>query len=115
MDRRRKIIAAVLGITLAAIGTSAQTMAPSRNSIAGGSPGLPQNSFQNQTMGSVPAGTASPQPIPLPLPDAIQRGLRQNPGALLSEDAQLSAQGQFTQARSQLLPDFSARISENAQ
>jgi outer membrane protein TolC len=115
MDRRRKIIAAVLCIALAAIGTSAQTMAPGQNSVAGGSPGLRQNSFQNQTMGSVPAGTASPQPIPLSLADAIERGLRQNLGLLLSEDAQLSSQGQLWQARSPLLPDFSARISENAQ
>src|SRR6266581_3783632 len=115
MDRRHKIIAAVLCIVLAAIGTSAQTMAPGQNSVAGGSPGLRQNSFQNRTMGSVPTGTASSQPIALSLAEAIEHGLRQNLGLLLSEDAQLSAQGQFTQARSQLLPDFSARISENAQ
>jgi outer membrane protein TolC len=57
----------------------------------------------------------SPQPIPLSLAEAIERGLRQNLGVLLSSDAQLSAQGQLTQARSLLLPDFSARISESAQ
>jgi outer membrane protein TolC len=115
MDRRRKMIAAVLCITLAAMGAPAQNIAPGQNSVVGGSPGLRQSSLQNQTMGSVPAGTVSPQPIPLSLAEAIERGLRQNLGLLLSGDAQLSAQGQLWQARSPLLPDFSARISETAQ
>jgi len=115
MDRQRKMIEAVLCITLAALGARAQTMAPGQYTDLGGSPGLRQNSFQNQTMGSVPTGTVSPQPIPLSLADAIERGLRQNLGVLLSSDAQLSAQGHLTQARSPLLPDFSARVSETAQ
>jgi outer membrane protein TolC len=57
----------------------------------------------------------SPQPISLSLADAIERGLRQNLGLLISDDAQLSAHGQLWRARSPLLPDFSARVSENAQ
>jgi outer membrane protein TolC len=84
------------------------------NSLPGGSPGLRQNSFQNQTNGSVPTGTVSPQSIPLSLADAIERGLRQNLGLLISQDAQLSARGQLWQARSPLLPEVSGRISENA-
>lgn len=115
MDRRRKMIAAVLCIIPAGIGARAQSVVPGQSSSAGGSPGVRQNLFQNQTMGSVPAGTVSPQPIPLSLADAIERGLRQNLGILLSGDDQLSAQGQLRQARSPLLPDFSARVSENAQ
>ena len=82
--------------------------------MEGGSLGLPQNSFQSQTMGSVPTGAVSAQPIPLSLADAIERGLRQNLGLLLSGDAQLAAQGQLWQARSALLPDVSARVSEHA-
>ena len=115
MDQPRKMIAAVLYITLAAAGAHAQGTAPAQNSLAGGSPVSRQYSLQNQTLGSVPIGTVSPQPLSLSLADAIERGLRQNLGLLLSSDAQLSAQGQLTQARSPLLPDFSARISENAQ
>jgi outer membrane protein TolC len=115
MDRQRKMIATVLGVTLTAIGARAQTMARGQNPALGGSPGLRQNSLQSQTLGSVPTGTVSPQPLPLSLADAIERGLRQNLGLLLSSDAQLSAQGQLVEARSPLLPDFSARISENAQ
>ena len=115
MDQRRKAIAAVLCIMVTALGAAAQSVEPRLNSMAGGSPGLRQNSFQSQAMGSVPQGIVSPQPIALSLADAIERGLRQNLGVLLSQDAQLSAQGQLWQARSPLLPGVSARISENAQ
>jgi len=116
MDRR-KVIATVVYMMVAAIGASAQIVAPDQNYVAGsgGSPGLRQRSTQNQTLGSVPTGTVSPQPIALSLADAIERGLRQNLGILVSDDAQLSARGQFWQARSPLLPDFSARVSESAQ
>ena len=116
MDRR-KVIAAVMYVMLAVIGASAQTAAPEQNYLGGvsPSPALRQGSTQNQIFGSVPTGTVSPQPISLSLADAIERGLRQNLGLLVSDDAQLSAHGQLWQARSPLLPDFSARISENAQ
>ena len=113
MDQRRKMIAAVLCVTLVEVGACAQT--PAQNSSAGGYPALRQNSFQSQTTGSVPTGTVNPQPIPLSLADAIERGLRQNLGILISGDEQLSAQGQLWQARSPLLPDFSAKVTENAQ
>src|SRR5690242_1566566 len=115
MDQRRKTIAAVLYVTLGAAGSWAQTTAPLPNPAAGGPPRRLQSSLQNELFGSVPTGTVNPQPIALSLADAIERGLRQNLGILVSGDAQLSAQGQFTQARSPLLPDVSARISENAQ
>jgi outer membrane protein TolC len=114
MDRRRKMIAAVLCIAAAAVSGSAQSLAPEQSSIAGSS-ALRQSSTENQILGSVPTGTVSPQPIALSLADAIERGLRQNLGILVSDDAQISAQGQLWQARSPLLPDFSARVSENAQ
>ena len=116
MDRR-KVIATVFCMMLGAMGASAQTTAPEQNYVGGSvsSPALRQSSTQNQILGSVPTGTVSPQPISLSLADAIERGLRQNLGLLVSDDAQVSARGQLWQARSPLLPDFSARISENAQ
>jgi outer membrane protein TolC len=114
MDHRSRIIAAVLCMAVAATGALAQNMLPSPNPTAGGSPGFRQTSAQNETLGSVPTGTVSPQPIPLSLAEAIARGLRQNLGVLLSDDAQLSAQGQLWQARSPLLPEVSGRVSENA-
>ena len=115
MELRRKSIAAVLCITAVAMGAHAQSMAPPQNPVNAGSPGLPQNSPLNQIAGSVPTGTVSPQAIPLTLADAIERGLRQNLGVLLSEDEQLTAHGQLLQARSPLLPDLTARVAETAQ
>ena len=116
MTRRWEIIAAVLCVTLAAAAVPAQTIAPGNAPATGGPlPGLRQTSLQNQTLGSVPTGTVSPQPLPLSLADAIERGLRQNLGLLLSSDAQLSAQGQLVQARSPLLPNLSADVREDAQ
>jgi outer membrane protein TolC len=116
MDRR-KVIATVFYMMLAAIGVSAQTIAPEQSYVGGSvsSSALRQSSTQNQILGSVPTGTVSPQPISLSLADAIERGLRQNLGLLVSDDAQVSAHGQLWQARSPLLPDFSARVSESAQ
>jgi outer membrane protein TolC len=116
MDRR-KVIATVIYVMLGAMAASAQALAPEQNYVAGGgsSTALRQSSTQNEILGSVPTGTVSPQPISLSLADAIERGLRQNLGLLVSDDAQLSARGQLWQARSPLLPDFSARVSENAQ
>ena len=46
----------------------------------------------------------------LSLADAIERGLRQNLGLLISDDAQLSAHGQLWEARSPLLPNISAKV-----
>src|SRR5580765_6976720 len=113
MNRRREIMTAVLCVTFIAAGVSAQTIAP--GNTPAGRPGLQPSSLQNPTLGSVPTGTASPQAVPLSLADAIVRGLRQHLGLLLSSDAQLSAQGQFWQARSPLLPNLSAGVKEEAQ
>jgi outer membrane protein TolC len=115
MDQRRKMIAAILYVTLGAAGAWAQAMAPLQNLAAGGPSGPRRGYPQNELFGSVPTGNPNPQAIPLSLADAIERGLRQNLGILVSGDAQLSAQGQFTQARSSLLPEVYGRISENAQ
>jgi outer membrane protein TolC len=46
--------------------------------------------------------------------DAIEWGLRQNLGAQLAGDSQTAAQGLLWQRRSDLLPHFSGRVSENA-
>ena len=88
---------------------------PGPASTGGNSPGLglQQSSVENETLGSVPTGTASPQPMALSLADAIERGLRQNLGLLISDDAQLSAHGQLWEARSPLLPNISAKVDEN--
>jgi outer membrane protein TolC len=115
MNLERKALTAVLCMMLGGVGARAQMLMPPPSSPAAAPVGLIQSSSQNPTAGSVPAGTVSSQLIPISLADAIERGLRQNLGALLSQDEQLTAHGELIQSRSPLLPDLSARISETAQ
>jgi outer membrane protein TolC len=83
--------------------------------VAGASgSGIPQNSSQNPLLGSVPSGTASAEVLPLSLSDAVDRGLRQNLGLLMSNDSVTSSKGQLWQQRSHLLPSISGGMSEHA-
>jgi len=99
----------------------AQGAAPETTAVANGAiPAaalvqMPQRSEQNPLAGSVPTGTASGQVLQLSLADAVERGLRQNLGLLLTSDSQISTEGQRWQALSALLPNISARVSENAE
>src|SRR5215469_8431883 len=49
---------------------------------------------QNPFLGSVPTGKATAEVIALSFSDAINRGLQQNLGLLLSEDSTLAARSQ---------------------
>ncbi len=64
-------------------------------------------------MGGVPNGPATATPIALSLEDAIGRGLRQNLGLFLGEQGTRSAQGARLSARSRLLPNVFASVSDN--
>ena len=114
MDLRRKTATAVLCVIFGGVGANAQVIMPAQASAAP-TPGLLESSKQIPTAGSVPTGAFSPEPIPLSLAEAIERGLRQNLSTLLSQDDQLTAQGELVQSRSPLLPDLSARVAETAQ
>ncbi len=70
---------------------------------------------QNPLAGSVPVGKPSAEVLQLSLSDAIDRGLRQNLGALLTSDAVASSQGQLGQERSVLLPSISAGSTESVE
>jgi outer membrane protein TolC len=67
---------------------------------------------QNQFQGSVPIGTAAPEPIPLTLRGAIDRGMKANLGLLVSDSTSESARGQRLQALSALLPNITGQISQ---
>jgi outer membrane protein TolC len=67
--------------------------------------------MQNPYLGGVPTGIASPTALPLPLEDAVARGLRQNLGGLLSSDAVFGARGERWRALSALLPDLTTATS----
>ena len=71
---------------------------------------------QNPYSGSVPAtGKAAPNVLPLSLKEAIERGLKQNLGLLLSGDAVPFARGQYWKDLSELLPNLTASSSVTAQ
>ena len=70
---------------------------------------------QNPFFGAVPRGNPTPEELPLSLADAIERGLQNNLGKLLSEQGTRAALGQQWQARSGLLPNVNMRITEAAE
>jgi outer membrane protein TolC len=66
------------------------------------------SSFQ----GSVPSGEASPQPVDLTLDDAIQRGLKNNLGVILSATQTAASRGQRLSQLQSLLPTVDFSIKE---
>ena len=77
--------------------------------------GIPQTSSQNPLLGSVPTGTATADVLPLSISDAIDRGLRQNLGLLMGNDAVVSSKGQVWEQLSHLMPNLSGGMSEHAE
>lgn len=69
---------------------------------------------QNPYSGSVPAGKATPDVLPLSLKEAIDRGLKQNLGLLLAGEGIPSARGQWWKDLSELLPNVTTSTSFTA-
>jgi outer membrane protein TolC len=65
--------------------------------------------------GSASSGPPTSQPLSLSLDDALQRGLRYNLGGITSEQSSRRAQGESIAARSDLLPNFSGKLREEAE
>jgi outer membrane protein TolC len=104
-SRRYRIFALIL-LFCGARG-AAQNSAPA--------PSISLPGSQSPFTGSEPEGKASPEVLQLSLQDAIDRGLRNNLGLLLSGDQTTMARGERWKELSNLLPDLSARVQENAQ
>ncbi len=81
---------------------------PVRQPIQGQSGGPAQS--QSPFSGSVPAGLAAPGALALSLQDAIQRGLKQNLGAVLGDLNTRLARAEQLRAHAQLLPDLTGRV-----
>ena len=73
--------------------------------------GVTSSSFQ----GSVPVGEVSPQPLDLTLDDAMQRGLRNNLGVILSTTQASGVRGQKLSQLQTLLPTVDASFKEGVQ
>jgi outer membrane protein TolC len=70
---------------------------------------------QSNFSGSEPESKATPEVLQINFQDAIDRGLRNNLGLLLSGDQTLTARGERWKELSNLLPNLQARIQEDAQ
>jgi outer membrane protein TolC len=104
-DRRRPVLALLLLFVAASL--SAQTAAPT--------PSISLPGSQSPFTGSEPEGKATADVLQLSFQEAIDRGLRNNLGLLLSGDQTLMARGELWKELSNLLPDLSARIHEDVQ
>ena len=100
----------LFGFTLAWLIAAASLAA--QNSPA---PSVSVPGSQSPFTGSEPEGKATPEALQLSFQDAIDRGLRNNLGLLLSGDQALTARGERWKELSNLLPNLSARIQENIQ
>jgi outer membrane protein TolC len=74
---------------------------------------LPPSISQDGFTGSVPSGNATPEVLQISFLDAIDRGLKQNLGLLLSSDSTLAARGDRWKELSNLLPNLEAKGQEN--
>lgn len=95
---------------LAAAGLRAQSSSNSASTPNVTLPG-PQNPF----LGSAPEGQATSQVLEIDYSDAIDRGLRNNLGLLLASDQAQTARGERWKELSELLPNLSAHVIEDAQ
>ena len=123
----RRLITA-LSLLAAAVASAAQVPGtpPSQQPAAPQGPAIPSaqsiptlaspsgQSAPPNFQGSITEGTATSQTIDLPLDDAIQRGLRNNLGVILSGTQTASARGERLSQLQSLLPSVNARIQESA-
>src|SRR5439155_6258953 len=77
---------------------------------------LPVCSYaQTPVLGSIPTGAVSPQPLPLTLADAIDRGLRYNLAILSGTQDERSASAARLRALYELYPKVNADLSSTQQ
>ena len=63
-------------------------------------------------LGGIPVGTATAEPLPLSLQDAVRRALDHNLGAVVAAERLASAEGARTHAFGDLLPKLTGSVSE---
>ncbi|HEX8711382.1 MAG TPA: TolC family protein [Terracidiphilus sp.] len=102
------VCAAMVSLAFVAPQQTAGQELPSASAAPSTAPGA--SDFQ----GSVPAGTVSQQPLDLSLDDAVQRGLKNNLGIILSGTQTAAARAQRLSELQSLLPsvDFKATEAE---
>jgi outer membrane protein TolC len=102
-----RCLALTLVLMSAVTGLVAQTSSPA--------PSISLPGSQSPFTGSEPEGKATPEVLQLGFKEAIERGLRNNLGLLLSGDQTITARGERWKELSNLLPNLTAKVQENAQ
>jgi outer membrane protein TolC len=102
-----KLVAFALMSLWSVTGILAQNAAPV--------PSISLPGSQSPFTGSEPEGKASPEVLQLGFQEAIDRGLRNNLGLLLSGDQTILARGERWKELSNLLPNLSGLVQENVQ
>jgi len=77
--------------------------------------GLSLPGTQSPYLGSAPEGEASPKVLQIDFTEAIDRGLRNNLGLLISGDQAQTARGERWKELSNLLPDLQGKVEESVQ
>ena len=103
----RRILAWTLVSFFAVTGLLAQNSTPAPSITLPGS--------QSPFTGSEPEGKASPELLQVNFQEAIDRGLRNNLGLLISGDQAIAARGERWKELSNLLPSLQAQIQEDVQ
>jgi outer membrane protein TolC len=103
----RRFPALALTLLFSVAGGVAQTSVPT--------PSISLPGSQSPFTGSEAEGNATSEILLLNLQDAIDRGLRNNLGLLLSGDQTITARGERWKQLSNLLPSLSARVQEDVQ
>lgn len=111
-SRSVRVSLSVIGILASALALFAQSGTSTEDSTT---PAQPQLSLQTAVSGSVADSKPTPGILPLTFRDAIERALRHNLAALLSEYNTTAARGQKWRQLSDLLPNVNATVQEVAQ
>lgn len=104
-----------IGASAQGLGQSFSHGQDSRRSESASSGMAERTAQESPFLGGVPSGKAISQVLSLSLLDAIHRGLQQNLGLQLAQQAGVAARGARWRALSELLPQVSARTAESIQ
>jgi outer membrane protein TolC len=104
-----------ISVLILVAGACLAQLPPPPQTVASGPPPVIQQGLAGASYaGSVPAGTVSPDALPLSLRDALQRGLRTNLGILTNQDAVDLAAEERRRTLSALLPSAYAGVTQHS-
>ena len=114
MKSLARLLVAVCAACAFSLASRAQAAYPAQAPGSASSPVSSSSQSSSVFNGSVPLGKATAEPLVLSLKDALDRGLKQNLGAVLASYQVVGARGERWRELSTLLPNSTVHLSENA-